>query len=471
MLRAIILLILVMTPGWSLSAQLTTISGTGKDFAGDSIAFFRYREPLFTIRYPEARAYVASDGSFRFSIATKTTECLYAELGPYLAYFFVEPGKSYELTLPAVSGISGEWKTNPYYRKALYLLSVTCTGCTGKGLNQAIRDFNLQYEPFHDKQVLRYYSPAYSRAKLDSFIRANPVPPDLSDPSYYRRYRSYKLGVLEFTVNAYNTDSLIAGYFLGKKVDFGLPPYAGLFRLVFNDYYQHLSMENRFHGIYRVFGRLSYDSLKAYLHPDVVMQNDTLFETVLLEEIYQSFYAGDFPREKMIAFADTVRSRTKIPVIEDMAGFMIRKFTSLQPGSPAPGFRLRDPDGVSHALSDYRGKYVCLGFCDTQSMGCLKEFEYLKVMAARYKAYLTVVTIIPSGNPEDVKRFMEENQINWTVLLAGDGDDVLREYDVRAFPVFYLIDREGKMVRSPAANPSEGLDQVLFRVMKERGEI
>ena len=45
---------------------------------------------------------------------------------------------------------------------------------------------------------------------------------------------------------------------------------------------------------------------------------------------------------------------------------------------------LKDAEGNTHSLSDFRGKYVYLGFCDTQSMICLREFEYLKALSARH---------------------------------------------------------------------------------------
>ncbi len=461
-------------PTGLLSGQVSHVSGSGKDFADDSLIFFTYHDPLFNIKYPASAVKVAEDGTFSFVIDPGSTQCLYVETGPYLGYFFIRPGHSYKIELPRISGLSDEWRHNPYFKKALRHLQTICTSCGSDSLNeinQAIRKFDEQYDPFRDKQLLRYYSPSYSRTKLDSFETANPVPPGIPDSMYYSRYRFYRLGILEFTVNAYNADTLISKYFSGRRVDFGLPPYLELFNQVFDDYFQHLSKEPALRDIYKVFSHISYNEIKSYLSTDPVMRNDTLFESVLLDEIYQSYYSGDFPKERMVAFADTIKEESRNTVIRDMADTLIKKFNWLQPGQPAPGFQLKDVEGNIHSLSDFRGKYVYLGFCETQSMICLREFEYLKALSARHASYLSVITIIRSDDLQNVKQFITENKLNWTILIAGQEDHIFQAYNVRALPVFYLIGKEGKLVKSPAADPSAGIEQVLFRVMKDSGDI
>ena len=84
---------------------------------------------------------------------------------------------------------------------------------------------------------------------------------------------------------------------------------------------------------------------------------------------------------------------------------------------------------------------------------------------------LSVITIIRSDDLRNVKQFIDENKLNWMILMAGPEDQIFQAYNVRAFPVFYLIGKDGKLVKSPAADPSAGFEQELFRVMKERGDI
>jgi hypothetical protein len=49
--------------------------------------------------------------------------------------------------------------------------------------------------------------------------------------------------------------------------------------------------------------------------------------------------------------------------------------------------------------------------------------------------------------------------------------DVLKEYDIRAFPTYFLIGPDGKLILSPAPSPSEDFESELFEVMKARGDL
>ncbi len=457
------------------SAQETGICGKGVDFAGDSVTFFTYREPLFNIRYPQAQTRVDENGNFLITIPDTTTKCIHAGFGPYDGYVYIEPGKSYCLHLPGLGGISSTWRLDPSFERIRFHLETEVAGRSNKGeptgLNEAIRAFDNEYYPFRDKQLLRYYSPAYSKARLDSFQKVNPARRDIDGADFYRRYLDYSIGLLEYAVKAYNTDSLLERYFVNQPVYFGLRPYRDLFNLLYDSYFLHLSKKIQYRDIFSVFTDSSYTALRKYLKRDPALANDTILETVLLKEIYNSYYSGDFARRLMTALTDSVRKNTEISVCRDMAEEAIRRFTRLQPGTPAPSFDLPGTDGKDYSLKDFRGKYVCLGFCNTKSITCLREFEYLRQIAARHSSYLSVVTIIPAADPASVKRFVEQNNIEWPVLITTKPAELYHEYNVKAFPVFYLIDKQGKVIRAPVPNPSEGFEQVLFRVMKQRGDI
>ena len=54
----------------------------------------------------------------------------------------------------------------------------------------------------------------------------------------------------------------------------------------------------------------------------------------------------------------------------------------------------------------------------------------------------------------------------WTFVNIGDQTDVLKDYDVRTYPLFVLIDREGKIYKYPAEQPSNGLEADLIKILQ-----
>jgi thioredoxin-related protein len=70
-----------------------------------------------------------------------------------------------------------------------------------------------------------------------------------------------------------------------------------------------------------------------------------------------------------------------------------------------------------------------------------------------------------------MKRFVEKKGYSYTFLHYGNQPDVFKDYDIRAFPTYYFIDKEGKLSMSPAPAPDENLEQYIFQKLKEAGDL
>jgi cytochrome oxidase Cu insertion factor (SCO1/SenC/PrrC family) len=45
--------------------------------------------------------------------------------------------------------------------------------------------------------------------------------------------------------------------------------------------------------------------------------------------------------------------------------------------------------------------------------------------------------------------------------------DVLKDYDVRTYPLFVLIDKDGKIYKYPSRQPSDGLEADLQKILEQ----
>ena len=86
--------------------------------------------------------------------------------------------------------LAEDWKTNPYFKRSKYQLKVIEKGKPNKEskLNEDIRKFNSFYDPFIDKQLIRYYDPVFAKEKLDSFLQVHFSPDLMLDNSFYNTY-------------------------------------------------------------------------------------------------------------------------------------------------------------------------------------------------------------------------------------------------------------------------------------------
>jgi cytochrome c biogenesis protein CcmG/thiol:disulfide interchange protein DsbE len=117
---------------------------------------------------------------------------------------------------------------------------------------------------------------------------------------------------------------------------------------------------------------------------------------------------------------------------------------------PAADFTLKDSNGASVKLSDYRGKVVLLNFWATWCGPCQLEIPWFEEFEQQYKSQ--GFAVLGVSMDEDgwgvVKPYIAEHKVNYRVLL-GD-DSVTQLYGgVESLPTSFIIDREGKIAFAP----------------------
>jgi cytochrome c biogenesis protein CcmG/thiol:disulfide interchange protein DsbE len=116
----------------------------------------------------------------------------------------------------------------------------------------------------------------------------------------------------------------------------------------------------------------------------------------------------------------------------------------------AADFTLKDADGASVKLSDYRGKVVLLNFWATWCGPCGVEVPWFTEFEQRYKSQgfaVLGVSMDEDGWPA-VKPYVADHRINYRVLL---GNDVVAQLygGLDSLPTSFLIDKAGKVAFPP----------------------
>jgi thiol-disulfide isomerase/thioredoxin len=118
-------------------------------------------------------------------------------------------------------------------------------------------------------------------------------------------------------------------------------------------------------------------------------------------------------------------------------------------GKEAPDFTLTDIKGVSHTLSEYRGKNVMLTFWATWCGPCIREIPHLIELRKTYSedklAILGITFIGPMNSAETVKKFVAKNPVINYTIISTDGEKIPKPYnEIDAIPTGFFIDRQGK---------------------------
>ena len=113
--------------------------------------------------------------------------------------------------------------------------------------------------------------------------------------------------------------------------------------------------------------------------------------------------------------------------------------------STTTDFTLEDINGHPVSLSDYKGKVVVLEFWATWCPPCRASVPGLIKLNTAYKDKGLVVLAVSmdEGGWDDVKSFVKQNGINYSVLRGTE--DVAVQYQVRTIPMLLVLDKEGKI--------------------------
>ena len=451
------------------NSQNVTIYGNAPSYATREIILYRYSDMISMEEEEIGRCLVNAEGNFTVSFNLETTTFIVSHLGIYKAFLYAEPNKKYEIVLPERAEKSPEELLNPYYVESRIQLGIM--NVSTDELNFLIRMFNDAYTPYYNKHILDIISDN-DFSELDEDIERMEKPFVNSTNKYFNDYREYRYGLLKFLASQKKAVSIHKDYFSNRPVLYNNPAYMELFNQVYDKYFLFYGRSGEGKEIFNVINRTgSYHELKNILAGNEVLSDDTIMELVILKQVYDEFYSDNFSRNGLLSILDSLMTETEIKQ-HKLIGITIKnKITKLQPGYDPPAFKLYDTDSNLVTLDDYKGRYVYLSFCMCYSYSCMSEFELLKGIYERHKERMEIITITIDPEQEAVRDFLKKKNYTWKFIFYGNQPQVLKDYDIRAYPTCFLIGPDGKLIISPSPAPSENFESSLIKTMKARGDL
>jgi len=108
-------------------------------------------------------------------------------------------------------------------------------------------------------------------------------------------------------------------------------------------------------------------------------------------------------------------------------------------------FKLKDLDGKTVSLSDFKGKIVFIDFWASWCPPCVQSIPAVERLYNKNKDNQNVVFLGINVNEDKQKviNFVKEKGITYEVLL-GDKDVMIR-YKIRSIPSFFILDKRGNI--------------------------
>jgi len=449
-------------------AQQALVYGTAADYAGTELVFYTYSDYITLTEVEIGRCRVKANGNFEGSVKVLETTYVFSHLGIYRIYFFAEPGKRYQLVLPAREEKTEAQRLSPFFRETD--LQVGVANISQSDINFLVNAFDIRFNAHFDQIVADTYRG--KSQNVDSLINVMEEKFKNEPNSYFKAYREYRYGLLRQVTLSRKSSGISNELFLNKPILYSNPSYMELFNLVYDKYFMFFSRTSTGNAIFSTISQeKSLTQLKKLLATNTVLSNDTLMELVILKSLYDEFFSSNFSRSALLTLLDSVYRTTQIPEHAIIAENIRSRITKLLPGFVPSPFKLKDVNGHEVTLDQLEGKYVYLNFCTTTSYTCLQDFSLLEKIYRKYRKKLEIVTISADMEKKDLESFLKTTGYSWTFLHFGEKPDVIKDFDVRAYPTYFLIGPDRKIILSPAPSPREGFEQRFFELLRSRGEI
>jgi len=132
---------------------------------------------------------------------------------------------------------------------------------------------------------------------------------------------------------------------------------------------------------------------------------------------------------------------------------------------PAADWTLKDVDGKTHSLADYKGKVVMLDFWYRGCGWCIRAMPQIKQVVDDFKGQPVVVLGMNTDRDvNDAKFVIEKLGLNYQTLRADQ--DLPGKYGVRGFPTLIMIDPKG-VVRDIHVGYSPDLKEQVEKSVKK----
>ncbi len=139
------------------------------------------------------------------------------------------------------------------------------------------------------------------------------------------------------------------------------------------------------------------------------------------------------------------------------------KARPLKIGDRAPDFEARDINGRPVSLASYKGSPVVLRFFLTDCPFCRADTPVFNEFYEKYRQQgLKIVYINNTGvAPEEIRRFTEELQIAFPVVIDAD-KAIAARFHVKALPQTIVLDPDQRIIGAVLGGVSEAeLDRLL----------
>mgnify|MGYP000871662766 CR=1 FL=1 len=445
-------------------SEQTTIQGNAFYYRGKTIEIRQYLD-LFTFKSSVLeKMEIQSDGSFKFQFNVEKTGLFLVKIGRINAHLFIEPGNQYTLVYDKPEG-----EESYNLAKDIFIMPDIFES-DGK-LNKHITDIEKSINQFLIDNS-RYYGRGVSQKiipKADSLvILLNELYSDTKS-EYLKTHLHFRLATLELQTN-HGKQKVYDKYFKNYSPAYNHISFSTAFGFFFEEYLTFLNPSSayRFQSIAdSAIANTNYDLIYSCMEVDPFLEKRTFRELLIATELYELGAEQKANLNDIISLLDSLIMNAQDDACRLIAANAEQLLTRFSPGALASDFEFADAQGNTYRMSEFKGRYVYIQFFDNFTAETLKEMSLMKILKEGYGTDIAMFSISTKENPARLKSFTKKYDFNWVFGTAQTPGSLLTNYDLRALPAYFYLDKDLKFIKVPSPPPGSRIEVLFAKTWNE----
>jgi cytochrome oxidase Cu insertion factor (SCO1/SenC/PrrC family) len=495
-MRKIILFLSFVCVAFQFSAQVFTIKGTAKSYAGSKIVLFTTSDFVSGERKALAIAQIDDAGNFSISETIEQTMAMDMAINNVECKLYVEPGHHYQIDIPSFEDAQlRRFDKTP--------VDITFQNLPEDDLNNILASFNTDFYTFlndhyYDFAVGDFQSSDVVRSKLGSHGKKTDIIPTTAKDSitvvsnfgnlvteffntmnfkygpyyknlFFKDYAQYALAEIELVAGK-SRKLFYREYFHQKPILFQNPSYMRTFDIFYNKFLINHAADKQKAIDKTINLEESIFNLLEYLKSDSLALDEKVRTLAVLENLKDSYYTKIFSSNAILRSVIKFSEKSTDIPFKNITDNLVKSFTKNKEFWTSEDFTLIDLQNEKWTLNDHLGWPIYIFFFTSWSPNSQKELLMLQKLNETYGKDIQIVAISMDNTAEIYLKYIESHRDQKFTFLYGPTDPLLREkFNLRAVPYAIMLDAEGKVMYNYTKRPSEGV-QADFEKIKQQAK-
>ena len=279
---------------------------------------------------------------------------------------------------------------------------------------------------------------------------------------YVKNNIRYRKAAVQMMVNNDNAKKVINQYFNKQEILYSQAAYMNLFHEVFENY---LNSRQFNPSDIRDLLCADYGRFVNFLQEKDVFLSDNknLAELIIAWNLKRMYYEMPDEKSLILNYLNIISQNSKNQNNKEIVNDIIKQIHRLSFNSDAPDFSLKDVNGNIVKLSDFKDDLLLLQFVDQATSMTDYQFGMLDELSQQWQDTIQIISISTEKYFDDYRQMFEDKGYKW-LLLDLDDILILEKYQIKTFPDYVIIGKNGKIGMSPAPSPDQYLDYHVRRL-------